>query len=117
MPAPFQESRRLLLAYANSNARSKHKSLHVIRSLRTNIWTPAPGSGSCLGLHEVLMFVLFGVTKAWPLLFTRLIFREVQQVLPQSASDSVGDRRREEDGVVGGGADRGARPVCFQGQR
>lgn len=46
-----------------------------------------------------------------------LLLREVQQVLSQSASDSLGDRWREEDGVVGGGADRGARPVVLQVRR
>lgn len=51
------------------------------------------------------------------LLMLFLLSREVQQVLPQSASDSLGDRWGEEDGVVGGGADRSAHPVFLQSQR
>lgn len=45
-----------------------------------------------------------------------LTLREVQQVLPQPTADSVAHWRREEDGVVGGGADRSPRPVCIQSQ-
>ena len=51
------------------------------------------------------------------LMFFFFLLREVQQVLSQSASDSLGDRWREEDGVVGGGADRGAHPVVLQVRR
>lgn len=39
--------------------------------------------------------------------------REVQQVLPQSSSDAMADQRRENDGVVGGGADCRTHPVLL----
>lgn len=42
------------------------------------------------------------------------MFREIQQVLSQPASNSLGDRWREEDGVFSGGVDRGAYPLCLQ---
>lgn len=43
-----------------------------------------------------------------------LSYREVQQVLPQSSSDAVADQRRENDGVVSGGADRREHLVLLQ---
>lgn len=42
------------------------------------------------------------------------VARAIQQVLADAAADAVGDRRREEDGVLGGGADCCAPPDCLQ---
>lgn len=47
----------------------------------------------------------------------QMLWRQVQQVLPQPASDSVAHQRWEDDGVVGGGADCRAHPVLVQSQR